>query len=139
MSVPFNVMWDEDGDATVLGRITARNGTGAATGVDGEGNWLKIADVSTITCKVFDLRSATPSTPITTPTVTVATAVLDTPVTTNVLWTKDSTGYNFLHDLAASNFPTGEHWYRVEYKVTLSGGAVFFGVYEGPARSIWSS
>lgn len=139
MSVPFYVEWSEDGDATALGRITARNGSGAATGVDGEGNWLQQADVSTITCKVFDLNSATPDTPIATPTVTVSTSVLDTPATTNVIWTKDSTGYNFLHDLAASNFPTGEHWYRVEYTVTLSGGAVFHGVYEGPARSIRSS
>lgn len=139
MGAPFLVNWNEDGDATALGRITARNGSGAATGVDGEGNWLQQADVSTITCKVFDLNSATPETAITTPTVTVSSAVLDIPVTTNVIWTKDTTGYNFLHDLAASNFPTGGHWYRVEYTVTLSGGAVFHGVYEGQARSIYTS
>lgn len=139
MAAPFQVTWDEDGDATALGRITARNGSGDATGVDGEGNWLEQADVATITCKVFDLNSATPDTPIATPTVTVATSVLDTPETTNVAWTKDTTGYNFVHDLAASNFPTGNHWYVVEYTVTLTGGAVMHGVYKGPARSIRSS
>ena len=136
MSEPFEVVWNEDGDATALGRITARDGSGIATGVDGEGNWLQQADISTITCKVFDLDSTTPDTEIATPTVTVATHVLDSPVTTNVIWTLDSTGYNFLHDLAASNFPTGDRTYLVEYKVTLSGGAIFHGVYRGTARPI---
>lgn len=139
MDQPFAVTWREDGSATVLGRLTARNGTGAATGVAGEGNWLKQADVSTITCAVYDLDSATPSTAISTPTVTVSSAVLDTPVTTTVLWTVDTTGYNFIHDLAATAFPTGSRRYSVEYKVTLTGGAVLWGVYEGQARPVRTS
>lgn len=132
----FDVIWREDGDATVLGRITARNGTGAATGVAGEGNFLKVADISTITCKIFAGDSTTAATE---PTVTVSTEVLDTVVTTDVLWTKDTIGYNFLHDLAAINFPTGDETYRVEYTATLTGGAVFHGSYKGSARPIRSS
>ena len=135
----FQVEWTEDSDATVLGRITARNGTGTATGVAGEGNWLKQADITSITRKVFDLESATPETAIFSSTVTVSTAVLDTPVTTSVLWTKDTTGYNLLDDIAASNFPTGRRTYRVEYVVTLTGGAVFHGAYKGPAKPVSSS
>lgn len=135
----FDVIWNEDSSATALGRITARDGSGAATGVDGEGNWLQQADISSITCKVFDLDSTTPDTAIATPTVTVSDAVLDTPVTTNVIWTKDTIGYNFIHDLANTNFPTGNHTYRVEYKVTLTGGTVFHAVYQGIAKAIRSS
>ena len=54
MPTVFKVQWHEDGSATVLGRITARNGSGSATGIAGEGNWLEQADISTITCAVYD-------------------------------------------------------------------------------------
>ena len=135
----FQVTWIEDSDATVLGRITARNGSGAATGVNGEGNWLQQADVTSITWKIFDLQSATPETATSTGTVTVSTSVLDTPVATNVIWLQDATGYNFIHDLAASNFPTGGRNYRLEYVATLVGGEVFHGVYQGAATPISSS
>ena len=135
----FQVNWKEDSDATVLGRITARNGTGSATGVRGEGNWLKQADVGSITWKMFDLNSDTPDTEISSGTLTVLDVVIDTPVSVNTIWTKDSVGYNFIHDLAASNFPTGNHIYRLEYTVILTGGAKFHGVYEGLVSPIRSS
>lgn len=139
MSAEFAVHWHEDSSATVLGRITARNGSGAKTGVDGEGKWLQQADISAITCKVFALDGSTPNTPSATPTVTVSSDVLDTPVATDTIWTKDDVGYNFIHDLASTLFATGGHRYRIEYKVTLSGGAVFHGVYEGTAQPIRGS
>lgn len=142
MASEFHVVWNEDAGATVLGRIAARNASGAQTGVSGEGRWIKQADVSSITCKVFDLDSATQDVAIATPTVTVAEAVLDTPLTSadsNSVWTKDSYGYNFIHDLAASCFPTGGHAYRVEYEVTLAGGAKFHGAYSGVAKPIRGS
>ena len=126
-AVDFTGIVREDGSATILGRLVARDGTGAATGVNGEGNFLKVADISTITCAIFDLDSSTPETSISAPDVTVATDVLDTPVTTNVLWTKDTTGYNFLHDLASTSFPIGGRNYVVEYKITTTGGTVGWG------------
>jgi len=135
----FQVAWTEDSDVTVLGRITSRTGSGAATGVAGEGNFLQQADVTSITWKVFDLQSATPDTAITSGTSTVSTVVLDTVVTTSVLWTKDTTGYNFAQDMAASNFPIGDRTYRLEFVVTLTGGAVFHGIYEGVAKPLRSS
>jgi hypothetical protein len=139
MAREFQVTWNEDGGATVLGRITARDGSGAATGISGEGNWLEPADVATITCKVFDLDSATPNTAFATPTVTVVTSVVDPPVTSTAIWTLDSTGYNFIHDLAASNFPTGKHRIRVEYEVTLTGGGKFHGAFTGRVKPIRGS
>jgi len=137
MPTPFAVSFHEDGDSTILGRITARNGTGSATGIDGEGNFLKQADISSIVRKTFDLEGDVTA-PVET-TLTVSTVVLDTVITTNTIWTLDTTGYNFIDDVAASLFPTGGRRYRIEYIVTLSGGAVFHGVYEGIADPIFSS
>jgi hypothetical protein len=135
----FHVTWKEDGTATALARITARNGSGDATGVNGEGNWLQAADISTITYKLFDLDGSTPTTATESGSLTVANVVLDTPVTTNVIWTKDTTGYNFIHDLTNTWFPNPNRRYRMEYTVTLTGGAVFHGVYEGATRPITGS
>lgn len=135
----FQVIWKEDSTATVLGRITARNGTGTATGVRGEGNWIEQVDVDTITWKMFDLSSDSPDAEISSGELTVSAVVLDIPISANTIWTKDSVGYNFLHDVAASNFPTGNHNYRLEYTVILVGGAKFHGIYEGLAAPLRSS
>ena len=135
----FHVTWKEDGTATALGRITARNGSGSATGVDGEGNWLQQADISTITYKLFDLDGSDPTTATESGSLTISAVVLDTPVTSNAIWTKDTTGYNFLHDISNTYFPAANRRYRMEYTVTLTGGAVFHGVYEGVTRSITGS
>lgn len=132
----FNVVWGEDSDVTVLGRVVARNGSGAA--VTDEGNLLQQADVSSISYKTFDLDSDTPTAAIESGALTVASVILDAAVTGEI-WTQDATGYNFIHDVPASWFPTGGHRYAIEYKFTLSGGAVFHGSYLGPARPIRSS
>lgn len=135
----IQVVWNEDGSATALGRVTARDASGSATGVPGEGKFLQQADLSTITCSVFDLNSSTPDTAIATPTVTISSAILDTVDTATTLWDLDEYGYNFRHDLAHTNFPTGDHVYLVEYKFTTTGSAVFWGRYRGPARSVRTS
>ena len=135
----FSVVWSEDSNATVLGRITARDGSGDYTGKRGEGNWLQQSDLTSITYKVFDEDSSTPDTEIASGTVTIADSVLDTPVTNGQIWTKDNIGYNFQHDLAASNFPTGGRRYRVEYRGETTGGTVFHASYRGIARPIRSS
>ena len=137
--MPFYVTWREDGTVTALGRITARNGSGDATGVDGEGNWLQAADISTIGFKLFDLDGDDPTTATQDESLTVASVVLDTPVTSTATWTKDSTGYNFLHDLSNTYFPHPNRRYRAEYTITLTGGAVFHGVFEGTTRPILGS
>jgi len=131
--------WQEDGTATVLARVCARDATGAATGVPGEGKWVKQADLSAITCAVYDLSSATPAVAIATPTVTISSAILDTPATSSELWTEDTTGYNFIHDLASTNFPTGRNRYLVEYLFTTTGGAKWALQLEGVAHPVVGS
>jgi len=127
MSFKINVR--SGNDASILGRITARNGSGASTGVDGEGNWLQQADISSITYQITQLEA--PTTVTFSGTLTVSTVIDDTPADDNV-WTEDGTGYNFVHDIAASNFPESGVVVLIEYTVTLSGGAVLKGQYQGP-------
>lgn len=136
----FYARWHEDGSATVLARITARNGTGGSTGVAGEGNWLKQADIDNINIKVFDLDADNPDTATVDTDLTISEVVQDTPVTSTALWTKDTTGYNFIHDLPSTYFPEGNRRYRVEYEVTLNGGSVVFhGILEGSTTSLRGS
>jgi len=135
----WQVEFHEDESCTVLARLCARDGSGDATGEDGEGNWLEQADFSTITCAVYDVSSDTPNTAIATPTVTIATHVLDTPVTTAVIWTRDTVGYNFAHDLPKTAFPTGNNEYEVVYTFTLTGGTVFHLTLTGQATSVRGS
>lgn len=125
----FEIHVKAGNDASIMGRITARNGGGASTGVDGEGNWVQQADVSTVTYEMFDLDA--PTTAYASGTLVVATVIDDTPTDDNV-WTKDGTGYNFVHDIAASNFTDSGSIVRIEYTVTLAGGAVIKGEYQGP-------
>ena len=139
MSRTFNVNWNEDGSCTILGRVTARNGTGEATGISGEGNWIKQADVSTIVRKVFDLDGTNFPTEESSTSITVANVVIDVPVTSTAIWTEDTIGYNFLEDLANTLFPESGRRIRIEYVVTLTGGAVFHGIYEGLVDPVYSS
>lgn len=136
---PITVSWQEDGSATCLARITADDGTGAETGVPGEGNWVKQADLSTITCGIYDLLSSTPGTAISTPTVTISTAIQDTPVTSQALWSEDRIGWNFKHKLASTSFPAGGRKYLVEYIFTTTGSAKWTVQYVGIASPVYGS
>lgn len=113
------VQWNEDGSATVMARLMARNGSGDT--VTGEGKWLKQADFTSITCNIFDTTAADAEVG-TAPTVTVSSVIIDTPVTDRAIWTKDDVGYNFLLDLAGTYFPTGGHVYTVQMYAALTGG-----------------
>lgn len=136
----FRVDWPgEDATAVVRGRLTSAYGTGAATGVSGEGNWIKQADLTSITWKMFDASSTTPDTAIATGTFTISSVVIDTPVTSTANWTGNSVGYNFLAIMAASNFPTGGHQYELEVTVTTTGGYVQVDTVAGRARAIRGS
>lgn len=136
----ISVSWQEDGSATVLARITARDGTGAYTGVRGEGNWVKQADLSAVTYKVFDTSDTwpTPTTATSSGTVTISTSIIDTPVTDGHIWDvdDDTVGYNFLLDLPGSCFPTGDHRYLVEVYFTSTGGSTWAVQWEGVAAAL---
>lgn len=121
---------NEDGSVTLLARLMADNGSGDA--VAGEGKWLEQADFSTIVCHVYDLSNANAEVG-TAPTVTVSSVIIDTPVTDGVIWTADSTGYNFKHTVAGTYFPNGGRAYEIEYFATLTGGTTFGWSYKGVA------
>ena len=116
---------NEDGTWSVLARLCGLDGSGDEHR-EGEGNVLQAADVSTVTCKVYDLgddETTDPGTEVTpAPTVTVATSVLDTLRTTG--WREDKIGYNFRHDLGPTYSATGGEYRRAEYVVTLADGGV---------------
>ena len=106
----------------IVARIHARQGTGAATGVSGEGNWLVQANIATITCSVFRLDGPAPSTPVAQPTVVVASAVYDTPNTNSQFWTVDGVGWNFLHAIPHTAITAVGGLYEVVYTITLTAG-----------------
>lgn len=135
----IKVAWQEDGSAIALARVCADDATGAWTTVPGEGNFVKQADLSTITCKVFDRSdTVTPDTPIATPSVTLA-AILDAPVTDQHIWDIDSYSYNFKYKLPGTCFPIGGHRYRVEFYFTATGGSTWVLAYEGMADQVVGS
>lgn len=136
--VPIKVIWPEDGSAIVLGRVTSHNGSGAVTGKDGEGNFTKQEDLTSITVKVLQqdefgaLSETTPA-----PTVVIANAILDVPrdIDSNVLWVLDGIGYNFIFHVASLYFPTKGKIVRVEFTYSYdvaNNSAIGHGVYEGP-------
>lgn len=128
--------WNEDGTATCLARLTARDATGSWTGVPGEGNFLKQADLSSITYSTFDRSSSTPNTAIVdAATVTISTAIQDTPVMTSVLWVVDTYGHNFVFDVPYTCFPTGGHVYDVEFMAITTGGARLPFAFSGTAKA----
>lgn len=129
----------EDSTNVLIARLTSHDGSGAATGVKGEGYWLQQADFSTITAKVFNRSGTTPDTALSSPTVTISTSIKDTPVTSTALWKADTTGYNFIHDIADTAIPTSDDTYRVEYRGVLASGTVIQWGFEGKSNRVIGS
>lgn len=91
--------------------------------------------LSSITYKIFDLNGATPNTPISSGTLTIASVVFDA-LQTDARWTLDTTGYNFRHAHVPTAFPIGDHTYRIEYVFTPTNGDAFPGVFEVYAKAV---
>lgn len=125
MTAPTKGTVWQNGGASFLARIRAATGS-----------YITQAGVSSIGCIVKDL-TLDATTTIITPTITVASVVFDT-LQTGAAWSIDSTGYNFKHDIAATAFPSGNHFYVVEYKFTPAAGEVFFVEYEVTSRPTYS-
>lgn len=128
----------EDGGVTCLARIIMPH----------SGAYITQATITSITCKVFDLGSATPDTAVATPTVTVASAVFDTLQTAAAdlrIWTKDTTGFNFNFQVPASAFAAGnvgtklERLFRIEFLFDPTTGENFSLVYEVTIRNLRGS
>lgn len=109
-------------DATFQARLVAQGGTGTA--VTNEGNAVVQADVNTVSYAVYDLNASTPSTAVTSGSLTVSDVILNT-LTDDNIWNAlgDLTGRNFIHTVAGSVFSTADHTYRVLYTVVLTVGA----------------
>lgn len=133
MSNTINVAWQEDGSATVYARLMARDATGTA--IVGQGKCLKQADLSSITYSVYD-DEETGTSAVASGTVTIASSIFDTLKLTadDPVWTF-TRGFNFRHDLGPECFPTGDHVYMVEYRITTAGGAVGWARFRGKAES----
>ena len=125
--VVSGLIW-EDSDVACMARIKL-NGAVAS---------FVQASIASVSRKIFDRKSATPSTAVDEADLTVATVVFDT-LQTDGRWTKDATGYNFRDTIAAADLSTGGSQFRVEYKFTTTGGSVFFAVFELTSQDIWSS
>ena len=118
-----HVAVNEDGTATILAQLGARDGTGALlpakNGVSSGKKFLKQADLSTITCTVRD--QADLSTVIVTPTITISSVVYDTP---RFDWPYGpDEAYNLEITAATTWFPTPST-FEVELKFTTTGGSV---------------
>lgn len=123
------VIWyseaNEDGPWTALNRVCSLAGSGEEA-KRGEGPLVQVADISTITCKVFELAGpdeaggseVTPA-----PTLTSAN-IYDTLSVEG--WAQDDIGWNFRHDIGADYFAAPDTWRLIEYKITLTGGEVIW-------------
>lgn len=126
--------WVEDSNGYVMAYVLAADGTA-----------LQAADVASLTYSVMEQdptdgtwsavvgHNAQGLTP-------VSTYIFDTPknVSDDPRWNL-SGGYNFLHNIAYTAFPTGGRMYRYECKVIEIGGAHYFIVATGQAAAIASS
>lgn len=123
----------EDGGATIMARII---GNDAAN--------ITQASLTTITYSVFDLDSATPETPVSghdAQALTVANVVFNALQTGDARWADaggDLTGFNFLHAIAATAFPSA-HRYAIEYLFNPASGENFWHVVEAIARPVRTS
>lgn len=109
MTTSYSASSYEDQPVTVMSRVRGLSGA-----------YITQASLSAITCKVYNSTG----TLVTSPTVTISSAVYDTLQTSDVRWTRDTTGYNFLFTIPATAFPL-PGYYRVEFKFTPSAGDPF--------------
>jgi hypothetical protein len=138
MSHRYQMRFRENSAVAVLARVTSRTGTNGATGKNGEGQFIRQADLASISCAIFQQNGeGQPLVAGATPAVALS-AILDTPELSRVDWDVDDYGYNFVHDLPASAFPDGGDAIRyvVEYLFTPNVGDQFYVVAEGPADAV---
>ena len=109
----------EDSGATILARVLAA-----------DGDLLTAADVSSITYSVYEVSAAGVATVVSghnaaslTPSDIVVAAVIST---TDARWTYTSAGYNWVHSLAYTAFPSAGVTYRYEARIIETGGARYW-------------
>ena len=115
----------EDGGVSLMARHRGNDGA-----------YITRTSLNSISVKVFD--KSDPSTTLQSTTLNVSTVVFDT-LQTDTRWTKDSTGYNFRHDVPGSWLESGNKTYRIEYKFDPVAGEDFFLVFEVRTANILGS
>ena len=139
------VTWDIGATKRLFARVHSGDGAGAATGLlddkgSPEGKYITAAQVSTITCNVYDRTSSTPDTVVATPAITsaaVITAVTSGFATDGAGRSTADGAYNFKYDLTTAAIATEGKTYRVTIEITLTTGTVIapFG-WEGQAVDV---
>ena len=120
----------KNASATLLGRI-----------VDGDGNAIQQADLSSITYSVYLLDDSDPDAATVVAghdgaSLTIADVIFDT-LQTGGIWDVDATGYNFKHILDVSTnqaFAEAARNYQIRYELTPTSGQVIVARFQ--ARSV---
>lgn len=112
----------EGGDAINMARVT---GADAAN--------ITQASLTTIDWAVYKTDGTVVSASAS---LTVSNVIFDT-LQTDSRWTEDSTGYNFRHTVPAATLADGDTVYRVEYKMTATGGEIIRVTYELTTQNVF--
>ncbi len=125
----WRAKWNEDGTAYVMARIMRKN--------DSQNLVAAVpADISSVTRKVY--KTSDESVVLGPTALTVSTVFLSA-LSTGTIWTADTTGFNFLDVVPPTAFPDGDTEYQIEYKITLTGGEVFWLLVVGSSLPIFTS
>jgi hypothetical protein len=117
----------EDGSVSLLARVVGQAGTAVTQ-----------ASLTSITYKIFDTLSDTPTSAVASGTLTISDVIFDT-LQTDARWTKDNTGYNFLHTIGAGVLTKENTVYRIEYLFDPVTGENFYVVFEVTTSKIYGS
>lgn len=115
----------------VIHRVTTFEDSGIilmARVIDGDGNNIQIANISSIIYSVRDKANSAVDLAANSP-LTVAEHVFDVPQTPEI-WTADTHGYNFRYDAVASEIADGDKTYRFEFKFQPASGQPFYVAYD---------
>jgi hypothetical protein len=124
-------MWEDSG-CVCMARIQGADGAN-----------ITASDVSSISRKIFDLSSTSPSSSLAGATITPSTSVIHA-LATDSRWTEDGTGYNFENTVLpdpVGHFSKPNRRYRIEYAFTPSSTSEpkYHAVFEVTTKSIRGS
>lgn len=125
----FKTKFNEDGSAYVMARAMRKNSSQNLVA-------LVPADVSSVVRRVFTTSDG--AVVIGPTTLTVSDVILGS-LSTGTIWTVDTTGFNFVDTVPATAFPDGDTEYQIEYKITLTGGEVFWLLVSGTSLAVLTS
>ena len=105
----------EDGTAYAMARLKRK---------DSSHNLVIVAQANFTSISRKVIRKSDLSTVIGPTTLTTTTVIINS-LSTGTIWTKDTTGFNFIDTVPTTAFPVGGEDYNLEYTFTLTGGEVF--------------